>query len=353
MAVAACIVPNAFIIGMMVTSDDLVNDLGLSRTAISQIINGKGRYPESTRQRVLARARELGYTPHAGARAARLKRFETLTLFNAAPFWQGIPHPGLYEGCMLGCAEIGYRLLLETVTADGMPGLAQRSNLLGQRNCDGLLMNYHLPPPTDLRRLVDACGVPVLWLNVQLDEACIHPDDHRAAQDLTRALLARGRKRIAYVDTSHDYRTPGGLDGAHYSVAARWNGVREAVAAAGLELRQLTPGPMSSFEARMDAARAFLAMPDRPDAVVCYNELDAQLMLLAATEAGLRPGSDLGIAQFSENPSIMKRPVATAVIPFRDLAITAVRSLVEAVNTGIKRLPNRIVPFTYTLEGTL
>jgi LacI family transcriptional regulator len=230
--------------GIMVRSEDLVNDLGLSRTAISQIINGKGRYPEATRQRVLARARELGYTPHAGARAARLQRFETITLFNAAPFWQGIPHPGLYEGCMEGCAATGYRLLLETITAEGMPGLASRSNLLGQRNCDALLMNYHLPPPSDLVRLVDACDIPVLWLNVRLAQASLHPDDDGAARVVTRALIARGRRRIAWVDTNHDYLTPGGIAGAHYSVGARWGAVRETLAEAGLPRRQFTPGTL-------------------------------------------------------------------------------------------------------------
>lgn len=345
--------PNAFSIGIVVTSDDLVNDLGLSRTAISQIINGKGRYAPATRERVLTRVRELGYTPHAGARAARLQRFETLALFNAAPFWQGLLHAGLYEGCMVGCAELGYRLLLETVTAEGMPGLAQRSNLLGQRMCDGLLMNYHVPPPPDLRRLVDACGIPVLWLNVKLPGGCLYPDDASAARHVTRVLIERGHRRIAYVDVgSHDYSSDETLAGAHYSVRDRWTAVRDVLAGAGMPLRQLTPGPIG-YADRLAQARAMLAAPDRPDAVVCYNEIAASLVLLAAEQSGLRPGVDLAVVQFSETAHIHHRPVATALIPFRDLAMIAVRMLVDAVGCGNLALPARGVPFSYALEETI
>jgi LacI family transcriptional regulator len=339
---------------IVITADVLVKELGLSPTAISQIINGKGRYSEATRKRVLDRVRELGYTPHAGARAARLKRFETFALFNAAPFWQGIPHPGIYEGCMEGCADVGYRLILESVTDKGMPGLRDRSNLLGQRVCDGLLMNYHMQPPDDLRRLVNACGIPVVWLNVQLSENSLYPDDEGATSTLAQALIAKGRRRIAYVDTSphHDYQTPDGLRGAHYSVSMRMESLRTCLEQAGLPLVRLTPG-LKDFDERMAAARAFLKKPDRPDGLICYNEQDAQIIVLAAAELGLTLGKDLGVAQYSEHPDILKRPIATALIPFRDMAKAAITDLVAAVASGERSLPSRAIPYTFALESTL
>lgn len=337
----------------MITSDDLVNDLGLSRTAISQIINGKGRYAEATRQRVLARVRELGYTPHAGARAARLKRFETIALFNAAAYRHGLMHPGLYEGCLEGCSAAGHRLLLETVTGEGLPGLAQRSNLFGQRVCDGLLMNYHLSPPEDLRRLVDACGIPVLWLNVRLAADCIYPDDRGAAERVGAALIQRGRRRVLYVDGGqHDYATADTLAGAHYSVADRWRGVGMTLGAAGAGFTTLAVGDLA-YADQVQRMLAVLRAPERPDAIVCYNEVGAQLALHAIAEAGLRAGGDISVVQFSETAHVLKRPVATAVIPFRELGLAATGALIAAVADGEMHLPATAIPFTFEFEETL
>lgn len=336
------------------TLDDLVKELGLSRGAISQIINGKGRFAAATRERVLTRARELSYSPHGGARAARLQRFETIALFNAAPFWQGLVHPGIYEACMEACAGAGYRLLLETVTSAGMPGLAQRSNLLGQRVCDGLLMNYHLPPTAELRRLVDACGVPVVWLNLNLgNAACVIPDDDGAARHLVRALIARGRRRIAYVDCGmHDYRSSDGLAGAHASVATRWRAVQDEMRTTRLPLLSLTPGPMP-YAQRLVLAREMLASPGRPDAVVCYNQLDSQLILTVAAELGLIAGRDLGVVQFSEHAEVAQRPVSTAVIPFPALARAAVAMLLATIDGTPLIAKPIVIPYTYDLEATL
>lgn len=335
---------------LMTTSADLVADLGLSKTAISQILNGKGRYAEATRERVLARARELGYSPHAGARAARLQRFETLVLFNTASFWEGLPHPGIYEGCMEGVAAEGYRLLLETVSSEGMPSLAQRSTLLGQRNCDGLLMNYHLPPPPELRQLVEACGVPVMWLNVQLERNCIHPDDRGAALALVRAMLARDRRRLAWLDFLHDYGDDA-VDG-HYSVGERYRAAGAAAADAGRELRRLTPR-IGGFEQRLAYLRVLLARDDRPDGIICYHTTDTQVLLLALAEAGLRPGRDVGVAQFHERPDVVGRPVATALIPFKAMGVAASASLIAAAQAGEHELPATSVPFTFDFAETL
>lgn len=337
----------------MTTMDDLVQALGLSRTAISQITNGKGRYAASTRERVLTSAREMGYVPHAGARATRLRRFSTLALFNVSSFWRSIP--GVYEGCVEGAAASGYRLLFETAGDGDIDALCRQPTLLTQRICDGVLMNYHLTPPPALRRLVEAAGVPALWLNVQLESHCVYPDDQAGAAQLVQAFVARGRRRLAFVDFTHDYQ-PERLAVAHYSAAARWQGATAAALAERVPLQAIAPGHVpayQSFQERIALLRDVMRSDDRPDAYLCYAATDATAVLLAAAETGLTPGREIGIAQFHDTPDAGGRPLATALIPYRDLAKTAVAALTESIRTGDGDMPASAVPFTFNLSETI
>jgi DNA-binding LacI/PurR family transcriptional regulator len=52
-----------------VTSFDVAREAGVSRSTVSQILNGDGRFPEETRSRVRAAADALGYRPSRAGRA--------------------------------------------------------------------------------------------------------------------------------------------------------------------------------------------------------------------------------------------------------------------------------------------
>ena len=55
---------------MTVTSADVARHAGVSRSTVSQILNGhERRFPARTRDRVQAAASELGYQPSAAGRA--------------------------------------------------------------------------------------------------------------------------------------------------------------------------------------------------------------------------------------------------------------------------------------------
>ena len=60
-----------------VTSKDVGRHAGVSQATVSAVLNGARsniRVSEATRQRVIAAAAELGYTPHLAAQALRRQR---------------------------------------------------------------------------------------------------------------------------------------------------------------------------------------------------------------------------------------------------------------------------------------
>lgn len=336
----------------MRNGDDLAQELGISTTALSQIVHGKGRYAEATRRRVLQRVGEVGYAPHAGARAARLRRFDAITMFHALASGIGSLHPTLIEGCAVEAARRGLRLIMESLPVTDAAEFERRSTMFAHRVCDGLLMNHELPPTAEARRLVALTGLPVLWLNLNLPEAAIRPDDAAAAATLVEALAAHGRRRLAQVDFGHDHSRPSAIAGAHYSVGMRTTALADAAGRHGVEMR-LISGHRPPFAERVACLRASLAGAERPDGLICYGPTETLAALLALAACGLRPGREVGLVQFAYQAAVEGCPVSTALIPGRRMGELALAAVADAVDQGRSALPSILVPFTCALDATL
>src|SRR5699024_6373082 len=61
-----------------VSMADVARHAGVSPQTVSRVSNGLDTVVESTRQRVLASMRELGYRPNSAARALKSGRFRTI-----------------------------------------------------------------------------------------------------------------------------------------------------------------------------------------------------------------------------------------------------------------------------------
>lgn len=338
----------------MISGDELAADLGISPTALSQILHGKGRYAEATRARVLERVRAVGYSPHAGARAARLRRFDTVAVFSTSSGASWKLHPLLVEGLMAGARAHGQRLLMEGVAESDLPALTARASLFGQRLCDGLVINHQMPPSPELRALAAACDVPVAWLNVRSEEGGMHADDLAAGRAVVEALVRRGRRRLAWIDLSHDHSWAAAIGGAHYSVRDRLEGARAAAGEAGVPLAVVSlPFQQASWERGLPAVTSALEGAEAADALICYGALDVQVALAATAGLGRQPGGEVGLVQFAGEPHQGGRPLATALVPLAQLGQAAVSAVLAAVSASQRAVPGQAIPFTYRLEGTL
>jgi DNA-binding LacI/PurR family transcriptional regulator len=336
----------------MISGDELAIELGLSPTALSQIIHGKGRYAEATRARVLARVREVGYAPHAGAAAARLQRFDTVAVFSTSngAVWKLAPL--LIEGLMIGARSAGQRLLMEGVAEEDLPSLTTRASLFGQRLCDGLIINHQMPPTAELRALAAACKVPVAWLNA-CGVAGIHPDDVGAGREVVAALTRRGRRRLAWIDTGHDHAWAAAIGGSHYSVRDRLAGALAAADEAGVQLRVVSlPFRQATWTRGQAAVAAVLEGPDPVDGLIACTAGDVQLVLDACARRGLEPGREVGVVQFGPRSDHEGRPLATALIPQAAVGSAAVAAVVAAARSGAA-VAETTIPFAYDWAHTL
>lgn len=283
--------------------------VGLSRSAVSRVLNEQpGLRPETIAlvQKAMA---ETGFTPNAHARHLRGKPTAVI---------------GVCMENFLTPTAVGKLSVLQTLlAAEGYSTLAEMSrpgsydkvvrHFLSLR-VDGIVFIGHFETPeltlrvSDLRRhgtayvVVDHSGVEKIN-TVTLDRVT-------AMREVAGHLLALKHRRIGLL----------GLSGAFQTVTDRLLGLRETLAA-----RRFDPDRClvshdahfvrtDHFEYGRTLARSFAEAPECPTAFVAVNDETAVGAMLEFQERGRRVPGDLSIVGFNnQNLCLMTRPRLTSV----------------------------------------
>jgi DNA-binding LacI/PurR family transcriptional regulator len=328
------------------TLGDVAARAQVSTATVSNALNGTGRLSETTRQRVLATARELGYAPASTARA--LARGSTgvlgltMTAYGDLPVpYTDIPYYGqLALSAMAAAHERGYLLMV-------MPNSLSPWMWLNTP-MDGVI---HVDPRADdpVRSLLGERGIPLICAGQppQPDRCSAWVDaDHEAGLSLLLGHLTQaGAQRIALSRPLHDdlYH-----DLAERAYAA-WCTER------GLPTLIATyPFMPDYFTAEREAVGRLLEHDPRPDAVIGLYSDSGFNILAAARQHGLRVPEDLLVACVSEDPgcATTSPPVTTLSLRPDQIGSEAVDLLIAVINArgGVDR--RRLVQPVLTPRGS-
>ena len=191
------------------TISDVAARAGVSKAAVSFALNGRPGVSQTTRDRVLQIAEELGFTPNSTARALSFRRSGNLGLVMARshdtlgsdPFF-----PAFIAGVEASVAASGIFLLVRLVADEAAEEEAYRE-LARTKRVDGVFV-------TDLRvddprpALLDQLGLPAVTLNRAADPntaTAVCVDDGPAVREAVRHLVELGHRRIGHVGGPSTY----------------------------------------------------------------------------------------------------------------------------------------------------
>jgi LacI family transcriptional regulator len=254
---------------------------GVSVASVSRVLNGLPASPEMT-TRVRAAVDSLGYTPDARARSLKVGRTEQLVLV--------VPDVGnpVYTGLMRAVAAVvkdaGYRLLLSTGNSEVAEEIAILDGL-SSGYADGVIISpLRMTEPIlqalqRLRHPAVVIGTPPAA--VPLD--AVQADSAAGVELAMQHLVDTDRRRIAFVNGPVD-TVPG---------TARQRGFDRAD-------ERLLAGAGRRYAATaftVDAGRdiAERVLDDRPDAVLCANDLLAFGVMRVAHSRGIRVPDQLAV----------------------------------------------------------
>ncbi|MCA1221155.1 LacI family DNA-binding transcriptional regulator [Streptomyces sp. 8L] len=244
------------------TMRDVAERLGVSTMTVSRALRGQPGIGEATRKRVLAEVAALGYRPNKLARGLRSggpSELIGLVVTNLGnPFYSR-----LAVGVEEVCVRYGARVMLGSTSED--PGVERDvvTDLL-ERGVDGLVV---VPASHDQghlagERLRDTPVVLAAAPPMGIEVDCVLVDDVGGTRAACRELLDRGHRRIGFL----------GLPPSLWTGSERFRGYALALEEAGIAVdeRYVSRERGDSVLAER-AARAMLALPDPPTALLAAN----------------------------------------------------------------------------------
>jgi LacI family transcriptional regulator len=276
---------------MAIRLKDIARDLNVSVITVSKAMRGNTDISEATRERVLARMKELDYQPNMMARS----------LVTGQSFIIGLIVPDLLNPFFTELAQsLGSALrkqsygLVLTSSEDNAEVEQLEIRMMLARGVDALLIASCQPALQGFMSVHNQ-RTPFVLLDrpfPHLRANFVGTDDYAGGRLATEHLIALGRKRLAYIGSPD-------LSPA----AERFRGFRVTLRDHDIELRHefVLSNPdvdESGDNAGYEMMLKLLKRRSRPNGVFCHNDVVAIGAMKATLDAGLSIPKDIAFVGF-------------------------------------------------------
>lgn len=322
---------------------DLADQLGVSIATVSRALRNSHEVSDEMKQRVQTLARELNYRPNPFAQSLR----------KDAPRIIGVVVPNLvthyYAAVLDGIEEYARQLGYTVISSNSREDTKQEAKAIDS------FINMHVAgiiaclaqDTVDYTyfKEIHNMGIPlVFFARTCLPEMFSHvvADGDVAAQRATQHLIDTGSRRIAFVGG------PNHLD----MVRRRKHGYLQALRESKLPIdRSLVVCNKIDFDVAREATVELLRRPDRPDAIVAFNDIITYAAFDAIKKVGLAIPDDVSIIGFTDGDAAMF--VTPSLSTIADQAAVQGRVacdlLMKSIN-GDKKLYHKVVPMKLTIR---
>lgn len=328
---------------MAATIRDVAKQAGVSVATVSRVLNGSGPVSDHARQRVEDAATSLQYVPHGAARSLSTRR--TTNIGVILPDLYGEFFSQLIRALDTATRTAGYHLLLSSSHADDTEvEVALRAM---RARVDGVIIMSPDIAPEAVSRVIPA-GSPAVLVNTAFRDReefdTLNVDNRGGAYAMVSHFASLGHERVGLIGgraTNHDAQE-------------RRDGYRAALHDLGLEHR-------SEWEIESDftksggyeAARALVALADRPTALFAANDSMAIGAMSAIQELGLNVPGDVAVGGFDDIPiARYVTPALTSIrVDLTRLGERAVELLLQTLGANGSRPPSHeLVPTTLVVR---
>lgn len=311
---------------------DVARAAGVSPATVSRCLNNPGLVRQEVREHVLSVIEQLGYVPHAAARALASKRSRVFgAIFPSLDY-------GLFRDSFSAVRErlegSGYMLAVASSNYSPARERTQIRNMLAS-GVDGLVLVGSVRDP-ETYTLIRRRNVPYVLIWVQ-DDGEGHPaiamDNFQAVVDATSHLIELGHRRLAFID---------GNQVTDDRARARLAGFRAGLKSAGLRPDR-APTIESEYlvETGRSALQDLMASEGRPTGIICGADAIAYGVIFEAAALGLAVPHDLSVVGFDDDDLSAHIPpgLTTVRAPQTEMGRSAVEYLMARMTGEETVLP--------------
>ena len=281
---------------MAVTIKDIAKKVGLSVTTVSRALNDFDDVNADTKALIRRTADEMGYSPNLLAQRFQKKQTDTIGLIlpTFGPRFSDPFFSELLAGIGNKAAGHGYDLLVST-RSPGTEELDAYHHMVQGHRVDGLVIVRTRHQDERIQYLCTV-GFPFVSFgrtDGSLDFPYVDEDGAFGMRLVANHLLQLGHRRIACIVS------PAHLMFTQY----RLEGLQKRLQEENLSLPQvlIREGDMTQ-RSGYEETNTLLNQPERPTAIVAFNDLMAFGAMSAIQDQGLEVGKDITVIGFDNTP---------------------------------------------------
>lgn len=326
-----------------VTLKTIAQRLGLTSGTVSAVLNNSAAsrsIPEPTKQRILATAREMGYSPNYFARSLRLQRAYTIGVIAEEI---GDPYGGMIISGVEEYLRKNNYFFLAVSHRHDREVLQSYSKMLITRGVEGFI--------TTDTSILEEPGLPTVAVSghERVKGVTNIILDHKLAVRLALGhLVELGHKRIAFLIG----------DPVSSDSGARWAAILEVAVELGLTIHPELTVQIDSNASTPDLgypfAKQLLARKQPFTALFAYNDLSAIGAIWAFREAGLRVPEDVSVVGFDDIPvAAFTHPGLTTVRqPLKHMGQIAAKTVIDQIEGKAKYVAEIVVDPEFVVRGS-
>ena len=310
-----------------ITSKDIAKELGISRSVVSFVLNGKNkemRISDELTKKVLDLVETRNYQTNHIAKSLKTGKTHTIGLIVADianPFFAKIASEIEKE-----VRKKGYSVFFCSSNENKKNFNFQLENFKN-RQVDGLI----LIPPINSDKILTVLGsqnIPFVIMDrvfENLSANSVNINNHKAAYDATTRLINNGRKKVALINVNNELIT----------MSDRTNGYIDAIADNGMEVNPylLQQLKYSNVAAHVNEAVNEVILNNADAIIFTTNKLGVQ-GVQAISNMGKRIPEDIAVISFDDTTAyaVAKTSITAIKQPLEQMCKEAVRILMKSID---------------------
>jgi LacI family transcriptional regulator len=284
---------------------DIAREVGISVNTVSKALNGKPGVNPQTRQRVLDAAEKLNYKPNYLAQSLRGTPSNIIGVIvddADSPYFIEV-----VKGINDAALELGYYVFLFNSAMNREREL-MALEMLQRIRVKGIILH-----PTELdeemithlnKAVVPIVMIDVISNNLKFDNVC--NDDRLGMKEITRLVLSKPYRNIVFLNIRENSAP----------AIERLIGVYEALAEAGKD-KSTIKVYTNTHNTAYGITRGLMLQPNRPDCLLCANDMVATQAMEAIFDVGLSIPDDVAITGYDDVPyaRVLRVPLTTVSQP--------------------------------------
>jgi DNA-binding LacI/PurR family transcriptional regulator len=326
---------------MSVTIRDIAKLAGVSPSTVSRVISNNPRISRETSNKIKEIMGHLDYHPNIAAKSLVSRKSHSLGIILPRPaeeLFLNLFFAEVIRGIVTQATKAGYDLLMTTGTSD-TEEIEAVTRLVRGRKVDGIIL-LHSRRNDPLISFLQKESFPFVLIGRSKDfpdVVTVDNDNVLASYDATRHLILQGHQRIGFVS------------GPPNLVVSqdRMEGYHKALQEFNLPQRSdwIVEGEFLQ-ESGYRAMSFFMALPERPTALVVVDDLVTFGVIRGLTEIGYRVPRDLSIISFNNIAlsELASTPISSVDIGIYQLGYIASQTLLRIINEETLHQRRNIVP---------